>query len=526
MPQARFARAAAALALAAALAAPLSTAAAQSLPTSDSVLARLWRLGTDSSRVEALAQALTDSVGPRLTGTPGQKSGNDWLLARYAEYGIPARAERYGTWRGWRRGVTHVDLVEPRVRTLDATMLAWSPGTKGRVEAPVTILPALADSAALAGWLPQAKGKFVAVSFPQPSCRPDSSFKEFARPETWERHVAQRDSAEDAWNDMVERLGGSARLHQRLVGAGARGLLTTRWSGGWGAHRIFGTRVKGAPVFDLGCEDYGLVARLAARGQGPVLRAQAEAEELGEVPVFNVIGEIKGAEKPDEYVMLSAHFDSWDGSSGATDNATGTVTMLEAMRLLKRVYPRPKRTIVVGHWSGEEQGLNGSRAFAADHPEIVKGLQALFNQDNGTGRVRTISMQGLTAAGGHFGRWFARLPSELTEDVELRIPGTPGGGGSDYASFVCHGAPAFSLSSLPWEYGSYTWHTNLDTFDKIVVDEVRGNAILTAMLVYLASEDPETIARDRRVMPADSTGRTREWPACRDAARTSADSDR
>jgi Zn-dependent M28 family amino/carboxypeptidase len=243
--------------------------------------------------------------------------------------------------------------------------------------------------------------------------------------------------------------------------------------------------------------------------------------------VFNTIAEIRGVEKPDEYVMLSAHFDSWDGASGATDNGTGTITMLEAARLLSIAYPRPKRTIIIGHWSGEEQGLNGSRAWAADHPEVVQHLQALFNQDNGTGRVQTISTQGLLGAGPLFAGWFGRLPTELTADIKLQIPGTPGSGGTDNASFVCYGAPAFGLGSLPWEYFTYTWHTNRDTFDKIVFDELKQNATLAAMLVYLASEDPQTMPRDRRVMPVDpATGVPRAWPDCSRPARTSAESQR
>ena len=107
-------------------------------------------------------------------------------------------------------------------------------------------------------------------------------------------------------------------------------------------------------------------------------------------PTFNTIGEIKGTEKPDEYVILSAHFDSWDGGTGATDNGTGTITMMEAIRILKKIYPNPKRTILIGNWGSEEQGLNGSRAFVEDHPEIIKNIQAVFNQDNGTGRVVNI----------------------------------------------------------------------------------------------------------------------------------------
>jgi len=162
------------------------------------------------------------------------------------------------------------------------------------------------------------------------------------------------------------------------------------------------------------------------------------------------------------------------------------------------------------------------------HPEVVEGLQALFNQDNGTGRVVNISMQGLVDAGAHFGKWLARVPVEITRHIELQIPGAPGGGGSDYASFICAGAPAFNLSSLSWGYGTVTWHTNRDTYDKVVFEEIRNNATLTAMLAYLASEDPERVSRERRVLPPARVasqgagqrgpGVPAEWPACRPGA--------
>jgi hypothetical protein len=511
-----------------------ATASAQTFPTSDSVLRRIWAQGMDSSRAYRLAQTLTDSIGPRLVGSPGMKAANDWAVATYAGWGIPARNERYGTWRGWRRGVTHADLVAPRVRSLEATMLAWSPATRGTVQGPVVLLPDAADSAAFAAALPQVKGKFVLTSFAQPTCRPDSNWTQFATPESFERMQRERTAASEAWTARVANSGFSARdLPKRLEQAGALGVLTSTPSGGWGVTRIFGARTERVPTLDVSCEDYGLLFRLAENRQGPVVRVRAEAEALGEVPVFNTIAELRGSEKPDEYVVLSAHFDSWDGASGATDNATGTVTMMEAMRILKTVYPNPKRTILVGHWSGEEQGLNGSRAFAADHPEVVSGLQALFNQDNGTGRVTTISMQGLTGAGEFFGRWLAQVPTEITRHISLTIPGTPGGGGSDYASFVCAGAPAFSLSSLPWDYRTYTWHTNRDTFDKVVLDDLKNNAVLTAMLAYLASEDPERVPRDRRVLTASAgnggtggNGQAGTWPECQQPARSAAESTR
>jgi Zn-dependent M28 family amino/carboxypeptidase len=194
--------------------------------------------------------------------------------------------------------------------------------------------------------------------------------------------------------------------------------------------------------------------------------------------------------------------------------------MMEAMRILKQVYPNPKRTILVGHWSSEEQGLNGSRAFVEDHPEIVKHIQALFNQDNGTGRVVSISGQGFLQSYEYLGRWLAKVPDSIRNSITTNFPGSPVGGGSDYASFVAAGAPAFSLSSLSWSYGTYTWHTNRDSYDKIVFDDVRNNVMLTAILAYMASEDPTTTSRERVILPVDpETGKPRLWPTQRQPTR-------
>jgi hypothetical protein len=435
VPIRRAARAActllAATAAVASLAAPTREAAAQTWPTTDPVLRRIWTLGMDSSQTYPLMQALTDSIGPRLTGTPGIQRGHDWLVRTYGAWGVPARNERVGTWKGWRRGVTHVDLVSPRVRTLEGTMLAWSPGTGGRdVTAPVVLLPEAADSAAFAAWLPTARGRFVLVSPPHPTCRADESWERWALPATLDRVRAARDSVGDAWAGRVRATGYALSLGHRLARPGARagrrgrrGRVALR--GRWGVRKVFFTRNERAPALDLACEDYALLARLAANGQGPVLRVRADAEALGTVPTFNTVAEVRGAEKPDEYVVLSAHFDSWDAASGATDNGTGTVTMLEAMRLLRLAYPRPKRTILVGHWTSEEQGLNGSRAFVEDRPNVVRGLQALFNQDNGTGRIENVSAAGLVGAGEAWGRWAARVPSDLTSSIKFSFPGSP-----------------------------------------------------------------------------------------------------
>jgi Zn-dependent M28 family amino/carboxypeptidase len=219
--------------------------------------------------------------------------------------------------------------------------------------------------------------------------------------------------------------------------------------------------------------------------------------------------------------MMSAHFDSWDAGQGATDNGTGTLTMMEAMRILKLVYPNPKRTILVGHWGSEEQGLNGSRAFVEDHPEIVGKLQALFNQDNGTGRIVNISGQGFKYAGEFLTRWLAAVPNSIKDSIKTTFPGSPGGGGSDHASFIGVGAPGFSLGALNWSYFNYTWHTNRDTYDKIIFDDVKNNAMLTAILVYMACEDNATFPRDKADLGIDRrTGKPVQWPAQVKAMRT------
>ena len=495
-----------------AFAAAALRASAQTFPTSDPVIRRIWDEGmTGKSQVARLAQVLSDSIGPRLAGSPGFLSATDWVTARYAEWGIAARKERYGTWRGWRRHYTHLDLIAPRERTLDGIILAWSPGTSRAVDGDVIVIPDLADSAAVRAWLPNVRGKFLLVSPPEPTCRPDENWERLARPATVQAMKASRDSLRKFWGERRTRLG--ANLFALLDESGAAGIVTSLWSGGWGVNKIFSASTAKVPVLDVSCEDYGLLHRLAANGQGPRARLDARSESLGEAPMFNVVGEIKGSEKPDEYVLLSAHLDSWDGASGSTDNGTGTVLMMEAMRLLKTAYPNPKRTILVGHWGGEEQGLVGSRAFAEDHPNIVNGLQAAFNQDNGTWRVEYIRMMGLTGAGAHFGRWLSQVPAEIENLIDLDIPGVPETGGSDHMSFLCSGAPAFRLQSHYPDYRQYTWHTNRDTYDKLVLDDLRNNATLAAMLAYQASEDPVRVPRDQRVLTA-GPGQPGTWPRC------------
>ncbi len=479
------------------------------------MVSQIQKEATENSQLERLAHELLDVIGPRLVGTPQMTRANEWAVDTYSNWGIAAVNEEWGKWRGWERGISHIDMVSPRVATLHGTQLAWNPGTsKEGITAGLIILPEVSNAEAFSKWLPSVKGKFVMVSINQPTGRPDENWEEFATPSSLEKMKTSRDSVLKAWDQRISLSGyNSQTINEALEKAGAAGIVQCRWSDAFGANKIFGANTKKIPVIDLSLEDYGMLYRMVSYGDEPKIRVVATSRDLGTVPVFNTIATIPGTSLPDEYVILSAHFDSWDGATGATDNGTGTLTMMEAARILKKVYPNPKRTIIVGHWGSEEQGLNGSRAYVEDHPEIVAGIQAVFNQDNGTGRVVTISGQGFLNAYDYLGSWLEVVPQEITDQIETSFPGSPGRGGSDYASFLAVGVPAFSLSSLSWDYWNYTWHTNLDTYDKIVFDDVRNNAILTAILAYMASEDPDKTSREKAVLPLDRrSGEKQLWP--------------
>lgn len=477
---------------------------ALAFPTDDPVLKRIWAIGMDSSHVKQLSQVLFDSIGPRLMGSPATKRAEEWLVKTYGTWGIPAKLEQYGTWRGWVRGISHIDLLTPRVRTLEGQMVGYSPGTGGKdVDAQPIVLPQFKDSTEFVKWLPQAKGKLVMVSAMKESCRPNSDWiansypQAIARKDSIQRELSAGFGVRNTRGTGYSVSLGGGSLSQRLDRAGVAGIITSRPKDSFGTMEIFETYSTVVPTIALSCEDYGLVYRLAENRQHPTVRMNLVGNLLGEQPVFNTVATLQGGAKANEYVMLSSHFDSWDGSSGATDNGTGTITMLEAMRILKQVLPHPQRTIISGHWTGEEEGEVGSSAFARDHPEVIKGLQGLFNQDNGTGRIVRVGAGGLPSGAAHLTQWLSKVPNVFQQQVGFTgqpvAPGGPAGAGSDDYSFTCYGAPTFGLGALGWDYGTITWHTDRDTYDKVVFDDLKANATLTAMLVYLASEDPTRV---------------------------------
>jgi len=487
----------------------------QTFRVDDPVIRRLWSLGMDSSQVARLAQVLDDSIGMRLSGTSGFQSAVEWLMGVYRSWGITARQEQYGTTRGWRMGAVSAALLAPHVQTLEAQLLAFSPGTGSRpVDAEAVVVPVMADSLEANRWVSTTRGKFVLVSPPEIMCRAPQELERYARPATVQNIAAQRQAVQREYVTRTALLGNAAALARKLQDAGAAAVVTTNWSGGWGVNKIFGSNTDRIPSIDLSCEHYGMIWRLASNNQGPRVRLTADAEARPDQPMFNVISELRGTQLPNEYVLLSAHLDSWHGANGATDNGTGTVMMLEAMRILKLAYPNPRRTILVGHWGGEEQGLRGSTGFRDMHPDVIDGMQVVFNQDNGTWRAELIEGQGFLAAGANLASWLSHVPTEISSNLKLDVPGNQENAGSDHSAFICRGVPAFRLQSNYTEYRQYTWHTNRDTYDKVVIDDLKNNATLAAMLAYRASEDPTRVPRDQSILPPGANGQPRNWPSC------------
>lgn len=475
----------------------------------------------NESQLENLAFELLDVIGPRLVGSPEMKLASEWVINTYKKWGINSGIQNYGEWRSWQRGTTSLEMTHPRIKSLEGQQLAWNVATKKPVEAEVIAIPEFKNVDVFNWWLKTVKGKIILLSMYQKFGRPDAQLKDQSLSGDYEIIQKEKKEAQERWNANLKITGHTAnQLAEVLEKNGAVGIVISTWSGEMGVNRIFSSKTLKIPMVDIALEDYGLLYRLAVNGRQPKIKIAINSKDLGKTETFNTIATIIGSEKPTEYVLLSAHLDSWDGSQGATDNGTGTITMMEVARILKEIKPAPKRTIIIGHWGSEEQGLNGSRAYAEDHKDIMSKTVVSFNQDSGTGRIINLSGQGFSKSYEYLGRWLQNVPNEISQHVNTTFPGMPGTGGTDNAAFIPYGVPAFNLGSQNWGYGGYTWHTNRDSYDKIIFNELKRNVILTAILTYQAAQDEQEISREKRILPLDKDGKSQDWPSAKSPNRT------
>ncbi len=451
---------------------------------------------------------LSDVIGPRLTGSAALKRANEWAADKMRAYGLSnVHLEGWTIPVGWERGSASVRIVEPdNGRSLMVAAAGWTPNTKGKVVGDVVVLKAR-NTAELAAYKGKLKNAIILRGTPAnvapvternfPLDRPartnangraadtKGDTKQGAKAEAPQRRPdSPRDfAAMGAFRrEMADflRNEGAAVL---LMDAGKpHGLLTT--TGGWrGDDRVSGG--EPLPGLYVAHEHYALLYRLANRPAPARTRVEVEVNNKfipGPIAVYNTVGEIPGSEKPDEFVVLGAHLDSWDLAQGTTDNGTGTCVVLEAARMMVKAGVRPKRTIRFVLFTGEEQGLHGSREYVKKHKDEMAKTSLALVHDTGTGRVIGIGLQGREIIKPILEAELTSLKELGVTDISLR-----GMGGSDHMSFERAEVPGFAVRQDPAEY-RFSHHSQSDTLDKArEPDLIQGAQVMAVTGVRIAN---------------------------------------
>jgi hypothetical protein len=500
----------------------VATLAAQSTEKVDTAaIAKIRTEGLEKSQVAETMFWLTDRYGPRLTGSPYFEEAGDWAIKELQKYGVQnVRKERWKYGRGWMLTSFHATMTEPRVMPIIGTVKAWSPGTTGTVTADVVRVD-ITDEASAAKYKGQLRGKIV-LTQPERAVRMldqgDGTVLRYADKDgKWEKEALAMPAP------PAPRAGGAGAAGRGAGGAAgapggggagrggrgagfnvnefykAEGVVALFDRGGnsdmaaggsdltWQQQRTDGgtyavqaasgvtatspTTDSAPPQVTLAVEHYNRMVRLLEHNQPVKVELNVGVkfnEETAQFSGFNIVGEIPGTDLKDEIVLLGAHFDSWQGATGATDNATGSAEMMEALRIIKATGLQPRRTIRIGLWGAEEGGLIGSRTYVSEHlgtkdapkPEHGK-LSAYFNLDNGTGKIRGVWLQQNMAVKPIFEAWAGPL-----KDLGVTIMGPRNVGSTDHSSFDSVGVPAFQFVQESLEYNSRTHHTNMDFLDR------------------------------------------------------------
>jgi carboxypeptidase Q len=486
---------------------------------------RIKEEGLERSQVMEVASYLTDVHGPRLTGSPNIRQASEYARAKLEEWGLAsARLEPWGEFgRGWTNDRFVAHAIAPRTWPIIGYSKAWTPGTDGPVtaEAVLAVIENESDFEKHRGTL---RGKFVlthpwrevrALFDPQARRFSEEELATIARQPDPSRRPAGRPAA------AREREAFARKRMQFFLEEGVAALLEPgRGDGGavfvmsGGSRRADDPPV--APQVVLAVEHYGRLARTLQK-QIPVTLEMDIRNTFhdADLAAYNVLAEIPGTDKADEVVMLGAHFDSWHAGTGATDNAAGSAVMMEAVRILMAADLDMRRTVRIALWSGEEQGLLGSRAYVKEQfgdretmqvtPAHAK-LSGYFNVDNGTGAIRGIYLQGNEAAAPVFEAWMQPFANMGMTTLSIRNTG-----GTDHLSFDAVGLPGFQFIQDPMEYSSRTHHSSMDVYERLQPADLMQNAAIVATFVYHAANRDERLPRKplpaptRPATPAQTT---------------------
>lgn len=470
--------------------------------------------GLQRSKVMEIASYLTDVYGPRLTGSPNIRAAGDWAVAELKRWGIAnASLETWGSFgRGWTNDRYVGHLVSPSRSPIIAYPKAWTPGTNGpRLGEAISVT--LATDADLDAQRGKLAGKFV-LMVPERATAAhfEPQARRFSATELIERarQPVAAGPAQGGANAPTQDF-----LRKRMAFLVSEGVAATIEPGRGDGGTVFvvggGSRdaqdPPSVPQLVLAVEHYNRIVRILDRGLPVTLEFDiTNTFHDADLSAFNVIGELAGSDRADEIVMLGAHFDSWHGGTGATDNAAGSAVMMEAMRILRATGLPLRRTVRLALWTGEENGLLGSRTYVNAHfgsrqtMELKPGHQKLsgyFNVDNGTGAIRGVYLQSNEAVAPLFQSWMA--PFENLGMTTLAIRSV---GGTDHLAFDEVGLPGFQFIQDPIEYDSRTHHSNMDVYDRLQAGDLMKNAVIVASFVYHAANRDGLLPRKPLPKPA------------------------
>jgi len=478
--------------------------------------------GIQNSQVMDHAFQLTDVAGPRLTGSPGLERASEWAVNQLTDWGLEhVELEKWGEFgRGWEIDKAYVAMTEPYYAHLIATPRAWSGSTDGLISGEVVYLD-IEDEAGLAEYKGQLKDKIVLIDNRIREMQDDfeadakrftpEELDDMARqpmgrtsrysPELYQRYMKLR-RMNQVLGSFLEEEGAA------LIISGMRGKHGTYFTT---SSRLFSNDDTALPELEMAPEHVGRMKRLIEEGIHVTIEAEVETQFFDEdKDAYNVIAEIPGTdpELKDEIVMLGAHLDSWHAGTGATDNAAGSSVMMEVVRILQAIDAKPRRTIRLALWTGEEQGIFGSRNYVKNHfadpetmettPEYDK-FSGYFNIDNGTGRIRGIYLQGNEAVRPIFERWFTPF-ADMIDHTTITIRNT---GGTDHLGFDGVGLPGFQFIQDPVAYSTRTHHTNMDVYEMLIPEDLMQMSVIVASFVYHTAMRDEKLPREP--MPAKET---------------------
>lgn len=501
----------------------LGSAFAQQEVADQAVTQRIRTEGLRNSQVMKTAFYLTDVSGPRLSNSPGLKRAQDWAVSTLKSYGLQnVKLEPWGKFgKGWQVEKNYTAMTAPYYHAIIASPKAWTPGTNGVVKSEIIMIDIskMDTIVQLDSYKGKLKGKIVIFDSPAAL---STSFKadgvRYSEEELNDMAATppQATGLQGRFTpEMMAQLRKSRAMRAKIgefLKAENAGLLLSLSRG---AHGTLFTS-NGAsyaedalpvlPELEMSSEDYLRMLRLIKGG----IKVEMEAEILtqffsNDLQGYNVIAEIPGTDKDlkNEIVMLGGHLDSWHAATGATDNAAGCAVMMEAVRIITSLNLKPKRTIRIALWSSEEQGLFGSRGYVANHygnpktmelkPEHEK-ISAYYNLDNGTGKIRGIYLQGNTVAGPIFETWLAPF-----KDLDATTITSQNTGGTDHLAFDALGIPGFQFIQDAIEYDTRTHHTNMDTYDRLIANDLKQSATIVASFVFNTAQRESKIPR--KVLP-------------------------